>query len=238
MLAPNKLGTPFNNRILAALSREEYGDLRPFQEHVRLVQGRVIYDAGDLIRYVYFPLGGMLSLLSTTRAGASVEVGMIGKEGVAGLPAILRVNTAPYRVVIQLPGNAMRFRVDVLKDAFNRGGRLQDLLLRYMHTLLTQISQSAACNRFHTVEERLCRWLLVSHDRVNSDVLGLTQEFLSQMIGSPRTSVTAIAGALQRANLIAYSRGKLRILNRPGLEAASCECYEVVRGSIDEYLAA
>jgi CRP-like cAMP-binding protein len=180
----------------------------------------------------------MLSLLSTTRAGASVEVGLIGDEGVAGLPAILRVNTAPYRVAVQLPGNAVRFRADIIRDAFNRGGRLQDLLLRYMHTLLMQISQSAACNRFHTVEERLCRWLLVCHDRGHSDVLSLTQEFLSQMIGAPRTSVTEIAGVLQRANLISYSRGKIRILNRPGLEAASCECYGVVRGSIDEFLAA
>ena len=238
MLPPNKLRASLNNRILAALPRGEYERLRLFQESVRLAQGRVIYDAGDFIKHVYFPLGGMLSLISTTRAGASVEVGMIGDEGVAGLPAILRVSTAPYRVVMQLPGNAVRFRVDVLKDAFDKGGRLQDLLLRYMHTLMTQISQSAACNRFHTVEERLCRWLLVSRDRVQSDELNLTQEFLSQMIGSPRTSVTAIAAALQRANLISYSRGKIRILDRGGMEVTSCECYEVVRDSINEFLAA
>ena len=226
------------NRILAALPREEYERLRSYQKQVHLVQGNILYDAGDHIRHLYFPMSGMVSLLSTTLEGESIEVGMIGNEGVAGLPAILRMDAAPYRVIVQLPGRAVRIRADVLREVFNKGGQLQDLLLKYTHALLTQIAQSAACNRFHTVEERLCRWLLVCYDRLHSDTVYFTQEFLSQMLGVPRTTVTMVAGNLQRAGLIHYSRGKIHVLDRRGMEAASCECYQVVREGIHHFFAA
>ncbi len=230
--------SPFNNHLLAAVPREEYARLAPHLEMVRLPAGSVLCEAGGGIRHVYFLKGGMSSLLSLTEDGHSVEVGMIGNEGVVGLPAILGINAAPYRVVMQLPANALRIRAEVLRQEFDRGGRLQKLLMHYMHTLLTQISQSAACNRYHTMKARLCRWLLVSRDRAHTDTLQLTQEFLSQMIGGPRSRVTLIARDLQKAGLIRYSRGKITILNRRGLEAKSCECYRIVREQISHFLAA
>ena len=152
-------GTPFGSRLLAALPREEYERLSPHLELVRMTPGKILYHAGDVVRAAYFPKGGMICLLSTTERGRTVEVAMIGDEGMAGIPIILRSGTAPYQVMVQLAGNALRVRGDALRAEFSRGGRLQDLLLRYTHTLLTQIAQSAACNRFHTVEQRLCRWL-------------------------------------------------------------------------------
>jgi len=229
---------PFENRILGALPPEEYARLAPYLEVVRLPAGRVLCEAGGGIRYLYFLKGGMASLLSLTEDGHSVEVGMIGNEGVVGLPGILGIDAAPYRVVMQLPANALRIRVGVLRAEFERGGQLQKMLLRYMHTLLTQISQSAACNRYHTMKARLCRWLLVSLDHTHTDTLYLTQEFLSQMVGAPRTRITMVARDLQRAGLIRYSRGKITILDKRGLQAKSCECYRIVREQISHYLAA
>lgn len=229
---------PFTNRILAALPREEYERLSPHLEVVRLTPGRILYNAGDVVRYAYFPMGGMICLLSTTGDGRTIEVGMIGNEGVSGIPIILKTRTAPYQIMVQLAANAMRIKGDKLREEFCRGGQLQDRLLRYTHTILTQIAQSAACNRFHSVEKRLCRWLLVSRDRVQTDTIHLTQEFLSHMLGVPRTSVTMIAGALQKEELIRYSRGKISILDRQRLEAAACECYKLVKEEISHILAA
>ena len=238
MPAPKALHSSFDNRLIAALPREECARLAPHLEAVRLPVGKVLCEAGGAIRHLYFLKGGMASLLSVTEDGHSVEVGMIGNEGVVGLPAVLGISTAPYRVVMQLPANALRVRAEVLRQEFNRGGRLQKMLMHYMHTLLTQISQSAACNRYHTMRARLCRWLLVSRDRAHTDTLQLTQEFLSQMIGGPRSRVTLIARDLQRAGLIRYSRGKITILDRGGLEANSCECYRIVREQMSHFLAA
>jgi CRP-like cAMP-binding protein len=226
------------NLILAALPNKEYERLHPYLESVTLSKGKMLYAAGDTVRYAYFLTSGMVSLLSTTEDGKAIEVGMIGNEGVAGLSVILGFDEAPYQAVVQLPGTAMRIKSDKLKAEFKQGGQLHDLLLRYTHLLLTQLSQSASCNIFHTVKERLCRWLLISREFVHSDTLYLTQEFLSQMIGAPRTSVTTIAGNLQREGLIIYHRGKVQILDRSGLEAASCECYGIVRESIQHYIAA
>jgi CRP-like cAMP-binding protein len=216
------------NRILAALRPQELARLKPHLEHVRLTQGLKLYAAGERVRRVYFINGGMVSLVAVTADGGATEVGMIGEEGMAGIPAVLKNNNSPYDVVVQLAGSALRMRADLLKDEFERGGMLHDMLLRHTHMLLTQISQSAVCNRFHTVEERLCRWLLISSDRSHLSTLFLTQEFLSQMIGAPRTSVTMTARTLQRQGLINYTRGKIQILDRDGLRAASCECYGVV----------
>jgi CRP-like cAMP-binding protein len=238
MLSSKAPRSPFDNHLLAALPREEYARLAPHLEVVRLPAGRVLCEAGSGIRHLYFLKGGMASLLSITEDGHSVEVGMIGNEGVVGLPAVLGVDSAPYKVVMQLSGNALRIRADALRAEFVRGGRLQGLLLRYMHTLLTQISQSAACNRYHTMKARLCRWLLISRDRAHTNTLLLTQEFLSQMIGAPRSRVTLVAGDLQRAGLIRYSRGKIIILDRRALEAQSCECYRIVREQMNHFLAA
>ncbi len=226
------------NRILASLPKQEYGRLLPHLKPVFLAQNQVLWNVGDSIIHAFFPLSGMLSLISLTEDGSSIEVGMIGDEGLAGISAILRIKTAPYRIAVQIPGAALRVNVDRLQQEFNRGGRLQDLLLRYMHTLLTQVSQSASCNRFHTTEERLCRWLLTARDRSGTDTLHLTQEFLAQMIGVPRTSVTAIASRIQRAGLIRYSRGSIRILDRGGLENFSCECYRLISEEFGRYLAA
>lgn len=230
--------TAFGNHLLAALPRGEYERLSPSLELVRLVPGKILQNVGDTIRHAYFPKGGMICLLSTTESGRTIEVAMIGNEGMSGTPIVLGSRTAPYQVMVQLMGNALRVRADVLREECRRGGRLQELLLRYTYTQLTQIVQSAACNRFHTVEERLCRWLLVGRDRVQTDVIHLTQEFLSHMMGTPRSSVTAVAVALQERGLIRYSRGKIIILDRPRLEAASCECYRHFREGLHDFLVA
>ena len=238
MSTPRESHLMFGNRILAKLPRAEYERLRPGMEAVHLAQGRVLYNAGDPVRHAYFPMGGMVSVLSTTEDGRMIEVGMIGSEGFAGIPVVLRVSAAPYRVVVQISANAVRVRGELLREEFNRGGRLQDLMLRYTHTLLTQVAQSAACNRFHTVEERLCRWLLIARDRTPGDTIRLTQEFLSYMLGVPRTSVTMIAGSLQASGAIRYHRGKITVLDRRLLEAASCECYRIVSEELVHFLAA
>jgi CRP-like cAMP-binding protein len=232
------LGLQSGNRLLAALPREEYARLSPHLEVVRLTPGKILYHAGDTVGHAFFPKAGMICLLSTTETGRTIEVGMIGNEGMSGISIILRSAVTPCRIMVQLAGDAFRLRGDVLRAEFNRGGRFQDLLLRYTHALLIQIAQSAACNGFHTVEERLCRWLLVSRDRVQTDTIHLTQEFLSLMLGVPRTSVTMIAVGLQKQGLIRYSRGKISILDRRRLEAASCECYRLVREEIGPFLAA
>ena len=163
---------------------------------------------------------------------------MIGNDGLAGIPAILRIKISPYKMMTQLPTNALRIKAEALSNEFNRGGRLHDLLLGYMHMLLTQIAQSVACNSFHLVEQRLCRWLLISRDRAKTDTLQLTQEFLAHMLGVPRTSVTATAGKIQKLGLIRYRRGQIQIIDRQGLEAAACECYEVIKEESERFLAA
>jgi CRP-like cAMP-binding protein len=229
---------PFENRILSALPREEYERVTARAEPLRLPAGRVLCRAGEQLRHAYFPRGGMLSLLSVMEDGSSVEVGMVGHEGVVGIPAVLRVETMPYQVTVQLPGNVLRVGAAALREEFNRGGKLQDVVLRYMHTLLMQLSQSAACNRFHTLEQRLCRWLLISRDRARTDNFNLTQEFISQMMGAPRARVTIVAGNLQREGLISYTRGKVRIVDVRRLEATACECYRVVNEQISHFIAA
>jgi len=226
------------NRLLAALPADEYERLRPGLEPVHLPQGKTIYEAGDGMRHAYFLRGGTASMLSITEDGETIEVAMVGSEGVIGVPIILGVSVTPYRVVAQAPVAASRVAADVLRREFNRGGRLQELLLKYTHALITQISQSAVCNRFHTVEQRLSRWLLVASDRVRSDDFQLTQEFISHMLGVPRTTVTVIAGAFQKAGLIRHSRGRVQLLDRPGLEATACACYRVVRDQVSPFFAA
>lgn len=224
------------NLILAALPDEEYEHLYPNLDQIAFPKNTTLYGAGESVQHAYFLVSGIISLLAITEDGKAIEVGMVGNEGLVGVPIVLGFNIMPNLVVTQLPCTALRIRTDKLKAEFNLGGHLHDLLLRYTYTLITQLSQSAPCNRFHTVKERLCRWLLVANDRVHSDTLLLTQESISQMIGAPRTSVTAIAANLQKEGLVDHQRGKIVILDRAGLEAASCGCYGIVKESICGYI--
>lgn len=228
----------FRNRLLAALPRHEYERIFPRLRMVPLPKGKIIYDLGDQARHAYFPMNGMLSMLSITEDGSTVEVAMVGNEGMAGLPLMLKTERMPFRVMVQLPGNAMLMQGNLLREEFNRNGHFQLMLLRYAHTLVTQIAQSAACNRFHSVEQRLCRWLLIARDRVKTDTFHLTQEIISQMLGVPRTSVTMTAVNIQKMGLIQYSRGKIVILDRQGLENTACECYRLVAEEIEHLLVA
>lgn len=216
------------NQILNTLSRKEYPALFAGLQAVHLPRGKVLYEFGERIDYNFFVVSGMISVLAITEDGGTTEISMIGNEGVAGISALLGVNEAPYRMEVQIPGKGMRIRTTVLMEEFGRRGPLRDLMLRYTHSLILQISQSAACNRFHTIEQRLCRWLLVARDRVESDTLHLTQEALSHMLGSNRTNVTAAAASLKSAGLIEYRRGSIQIVDQDELEKTACECYRAV----------
>jgi len=227
--APSLLTT---NKILNALSRKDYPALFANLQRVHFPRGKVLYELGERIDYNFFVMSGMISVLAITEDGSTTEICMIGNEGVAGVSALLGVNEAPYRMEVQIPGNGMRIRTTVLIEEFGRGGPLRDLTLRYTHSLILQISQSAACNRFHSIQQRLCRWLLVARDRVKSDTLHLTQEALSHMLGANRTNVTAAAQILKSAGLIEYSRGSIRILDRNELQSAACECYHAVNAHL------
>lgn len=227
-----------SNQILSALPRHQYPLLFSSLRAVSLARGQILYDLAGPVRSVFFLTSGMASLLASTENGSTTQVGMVGDEGVVGIAAILRIRQAPYQVVVQIPGRALSISANLLVGEFRREGPLQDILLRYLHALICQISQSAVCNRFHTIEQRLSRWLLASHDRVESDRLALTQEALSHMLGATRTNVTKAATALREAELIRYRHGDIRILNRVGLEAASCECYRVITEEIGSFRAA
>ena len=221
---------PYKNRILAGLSKSEANRLVKKLEPLKLKQGQSLLDgkATD----AYFLEEGMASVVLNLASGDTIEVGVIGSEGVVGLPILFGTGSIPGRTFMQIGGSGYRLKGEYLKEEFERGGELQNILLRHAQGLFTQSAQTAACNRMHTIESRLARWLLTCHDRVEADQLLLTHEFLGQMLGAPRTTVTLAAGALQRSNLIGYSRGKVTIRNRAGLEKLACECYRNVR---DEY---
>jgi CRP-like cAMP-binding protein len=226
------------NQILDALSRKDYPVLFASLQAVHLPRGKVLYELGERIDYSFFMMSGMISLLAITQNGSTTELSMIGNEGVAGISALLGINEAPYRMAVEIPGKGMRIRTTVLLEEFRRSGPFHDLLLRYIHSLILQISQSAACNRFHSIEQRLCRWLLIAHDRVDSNTLHLTQEALSHMLGSNRTNVTAAAASLKSAGLIEYHRGSIRILDQDKLEKTACECYRAVTDHLGYFRAA
>jgi len=225
-LHPHQLVT--TNQILNSLSRKDYPALFASLQAAHLPRGKVLYELGEPIDYSFFVMSGMISLFATTEDGSTTEISMIGNEGVVGISAVLGVTEAPYRMEVQIPGKGMRIRTTVLVEEFGRSGPLRDLMLRYTHSLILQISQSAACGRFHTIEQRLCRWLLVARDRVESDILHLTQEALSHMLGSNRTNVTTAAASLKSEGLIEYSRGSIQILDEVKLKKAACECYRVL----------
>jgi CRP-like cAMP-binding protein len=224
------------NRILAALPREDFARLAPHLTTVRLQRDDVVYIAGDQIRYVYFPISGLMSLLSTTETGSTVEVAMVGNEGIVGLPVILNNSMIPYEVAVQTETEAYRIKAEDLQEEFDKGGALHESILSYTNVMIAQISQAALCHRFHTVEEALGGWLLMVQDRLNTESLNLTQESISHALGVPRTGVTMAAGTLQRAGLIRYSRGKIMILDRERLEDNSCECFRIIHDELSHFL--
>jgi CRP-like cAMP-binding protein len=223
------------NRILGGLSRKEYARIAPDLQHVTLKARQVLYEPGGLMHWAYFLDTASVSILSQAEDGTSIEVSLVGSEGVIGIPIVLRAFRLPYRVVVQGPGTAWRMKADVLRKEFDRCDRFHELLLHYVHALLVQLAQSSACNQFHTTRQRLCRWLLASQDLLGSSELRSTQEVLSQMLGVNRGSANQAAGSLQRAGLIRYHRGNITILNRPGLETAACECYRIIRTEADRF---
>jgi|ERR1044071_459351 CRP-like cAMP-binding protein len=223
------------NRLLKSLPEDQLARLSPHMEMMRLPQSRTLYEAGATVNNLYFPNDGMISLLSMNGDGTTIEVGMVGNEGVVGLPIVLRINTTPYGAMVQLPSEVIKIRGEIVKAEFERPGPFNHLLLRYTHVLLTQISQSVVCNRFHTIEKRLCRWLLVARDRVKHDTLHLTQEIIAHMLGISRTGVTTAAGALQKAGFIRYSRGRIVLIDRKAMEAFSCECYQITKEEFERF---
>ncbi len=228
--------SPKQNDILAVLAVSEYERLYPDLELVRMPLGELLYESGDERQYVYFPTGSIVSLLCVMADGGSAEIAVVGHEGVTGVAAFMGGETMPNRAVVQSAGFAYRLKASVLKGEFERGGPLQHLLLRYTQALITQMAQTAVCNRHHTVEQQLCRWLLLSLDRLHSNELTMTQELIANMLGVRRVGVTEAAGRLQAAGLIHYCRGKITVLDRAKLEAQVCECYAVVKHECDRLL--
>ena len=224
------------NHLLASLPDEEYQRLLSKLEPVNLPLGKVIFEAAQQMDYLYFPASSMISLLNTMEDGMTAEVGLTGNDGVVGIALFLGGDTTPNQAVVQIGGTAVRMRAESVHEEFKRGGAFQQVLLRYTQALITQISQTAICNRLHPVEQRFCRWLLLSHDRIKSDELKMTQELIATMLGGRRESVTVAAGRLQDAGFIRYARGLITILDRKGLEATVCECYAVVKTEYERLL--
>lgn len=221
------------NRLLAALPAKEYERLQPELEPVDLAFAQIIYAPGDTIRHVYFPNNSIVSLLAAEPFHSSLEVGMIGNEGMTGLSVFMGVKTSRTLALVQGCGTAVRMKAATLRKESDQVGAFHSLLLRYTHSLLTQMSLSSACNRFHTLNARLARWLLMTHDRIGTDEFRLTQDFMSHMLGVRREGVNKAAGELQRKKLVRYNRGQMAILNRAGLEKTSCSCYEIIKADSD-----
>ncbi len=229
MSVSNSPHPPIENQILAALSAAEYQRLVPYLELVELEIKQVLYEVGEPITHVYFPHQAIVSLVSNLEDGSTVEAGIVSNDGMVGLPVIWGGNTTTTTAFVQVADGAIRMKAALLIAEFNRGSELQSLLLRYTQALFTQVTQTAVCNRVHTIEERLARWLLTVSDRMQSDKFPLTQEFIAQMLGCRRSGVTVAAGILSRAGIITYRRGNIAILNREHLEDASCECYSIIK---------
>ena len=227
-MSPSK-SPPIANQLLAALPKKDYQALQRHLEEVPLVFEEILYQPNVLISDVYFPNSGIVSLLAGVNERSTLEVGLVGNEGVVGLSVFLGVNSSLNRAVVQGAGSAMKMKATAFRKASNHGGVLQRLLQRYSHSVLTQITQSAVCNQFHSLDARLARWLLMTHDRMGEDEFQLTHEFLSNMLGVRREGVSLAAGDLQKRKLIRYSRGSLKVLDRAGLEETSCGCYKIIR---------
>jgi CRP-like cAMP-binding protein len=224
------------NRLLAVLPDEERRRIEPYLKQVSLKLGDVLYESGELLQYVYFPTSSIVSLLSQMENGACAEIAIVGHEGIIGIALFMGGQTMPNRAVVQSAGMAFRLNGSRLNQEFNRAGPLQHLLLRYTMALLAQMAQTAVCNRHHSIDQQLCRWLLLSLDRLPSNELSMTQELIANMLGVRREGVTEAAGKLQSAGLIDYRRGHITVLDRPGLEARVCECYNVVKTEFSRLL--
>lgn len=225
--------TPQQNRLLAELSTAERERLYPHLRLVSMSLGKALYEPGDVLRYVYFPVDCIVSLLYVLENGASAEISVVGNEGLIGIALFMGGETTPSRAIVQSAGHAYRLPGTLIKEEFHRNGSLQLLLLRYTQSLITQMAQTAVCNRHHSVDQQLCRWLLLSLDRLASNELVMTQELIANMLGVRREGVTEAAGKLQKLGVIRYSRGRITVLDRPALEQLSCECYSVVKRESD-----
>jgi CRP-like cAMP-binding protein len=233
---PRALSGPRSNRLLAALPDDDYRELVPFLEPVRLPLGSALYESGGLQGYVYFPTSAIVSLIYVLEDGSSAEIAVTGSEGLVGIALFMGGETTPSRAVVQSAGDGYRLKAAVLKRKFEAGGALQLLLLRFTQALITQMTQTAVCNRHHSVDQQLCRWLLLSLDRLPASELVMTQELIANMLGVRREGVTEAAGKLQAAGLIEYRRGHITVRDRAGLEARVCECYSVVKKEYDRLL--
>ena len=230
--------SPRQNRLLAALPAPEFARLSSHLELVSMPLGTVLYESGSRLHHVYFPTTSIVSLLYVMEDGASAEIAVVGNEGILGIALFMGGETTPSRAVVQSAGHGYRLKARLLKQEFNRAGPVLHLLLRYTQALITQMAQTAVCNRHHSVEQQLCRWLLLSLDRLQSNKLTMTQELIANMLGVRREGVTEAAGKLQQAGLIRYSRGRIEVLDRKALERQACECYAVVKKESDRLLPA
>ena len=227
---------PHDNHLLAVLPESEWARIGPHVVPVEMVLGQVVYESGDRLDHVYFPSTAIVSLLYVMEDGASGEIAIVGNEGLVGIALFMGGETTPSRAVVQSAGKAYRLEARILKEEFHRAGPMQRLLLRYTQALITQMAQTAVCNRHHSIDQQLCRWLLLSIDRLPSNELKMTQELIANMLGVRRPGVTEAAMKLQDAGLIRYSYGHIEVLDRPGLEKRVCECYSVVRREFDRLL--
>jgi CRP-like cAMP-binding protein len=228
--------SPRENHLLDALPDADYARLELQLELIPMGLGDVLYEPGAKLRHVYFPTSSIVSLLYVMEDGASAEIAIVGNEGILGISLFMGGETTPSRAVVQSAGYGYRLRAQLLKDEFGRFGPMMHLLLRYTQALITQMSQTAVCNRHHSIDQQLCRWLLLSLDRLASNELSMTQELIANMLGVRREGVTEAAGKLQDAGLIRYRRGKISVLDRPALENRCCECYQVVKAEFDRLL--
>ncbi len=235
-MAARKAAGPGGNRLLGLLARGDYARLRPHLRRIPLEYRQSLYRAHEAITSVYFIETGVGSLVNAMKDGRAAEVGTVGNEGVVGLPVIFGDDRAPTSLYIQVPGAGLRMKASLFKAELARSAPMRAVMLRYAHAFFNQVAQSAACNQFHTIQQRCCRWMLMTHDRMQSDEFLLTQEFLAMMLGVQRTGVSAAAGALQRDGLIRYKRGNVSILDRRALERRTCECYGVSQREFDRLL--
>ncbi len=236
MLKVPELPCAQDNQLLATLATDERTRFALSAKPVDLEQGQVLYEAGGQLHHVYFPSTSVISCLYTMHDGPTAEMALVGRDGLVGIFLLLGGETASHRAVVQVGGRALKVPAKIVQAEFARGGNFQWAVLRYTQALITHISQTAVCNRLHSVEQRLCRWLLLCHDLVKSPELLMTQEYIANVLGGRRESVTVAAGRLQDAGLIHYSRGHIRLLNRQGLEASACECYRIVRDENDRLI--
>lgn len=227
---------PRQNHLLDALLKSEYDRLFPDLEYVKLSLGDVLYESGELLKYVYFPVDCIISMLYVLESGASAEIAVIGNEGILGISLFMGGQTTTGRAVVQSDGYGYRLKAQLLKNEFDRAGPVMRLLLRYTQALIAQMTQTAVCNRHHTIDQQLCRWLLLSLDRLNSNEIVMTQELIANMLGVRREGVAEAAGNLQRAGLIEYQRGHIKVLDRSGVEHRVCECYEVVKTEFERLI--